>query len=144
MSETQQTLDVMRAVFAGFHAHDLAAVRGLLADDVAMPDPNTGAALHGPDALIAAVSVMLDAFPDLHVSVTNAFADGERGVVEVMRTGTHTGPLRLPSGEVPATGRKLHLGEAVVFVVRGGKVVSFTPYTDQLAGMMQLELLGGG
>lgn len=142
MNNSAQTVAVMREVFAAFHAHDLARFRALLAEDVIMPDASgTGSTLVGPDAVVRAVSMMADAFPDLRVTVRNAFADGERGVAEVLREGTHTGPLRLPVGEVPPTGRALRLPECIVFQVRDGRVVSMTAYTDPLSGMAQLGLL---
>lgn len=141
MNSSARTLTVIHEVFAAFHAHDLARFRALLADDVVMPDATgVGSAVVGPDAVVAAVSVMADAFPDLRVTVKNALADGERGAAEVLREGTHTGPLRLPVGVVPPTGRSLRLPECVTFVVRDGLVTSMTAYTDPLSGMAQLGL----
>jgi ketosteroid isomerase-like protein len=145
MNTSEQTLAVIADVFAAFHAHDLVRFRALLAEDVVMPDATgIGPALSGPDAVVAAVSVVGDAFPDLRVTVTNAFADGERGVAEVLREGTHAGPLRLPGGPISPTGRALRLPECVVFRVRGGRVSSMTAYTDPLSGMTQLGLLPSG
>ena len=143
MTGSENTISVIRAVFAAFNAHDIGHFRVLLAPDVVLPDSSgVGPDLHGPDAVVGAVSVMANAFPDLRVTVRNVFADGERGVAEVLREGTHTGPLNLPTGAVPPTGRSLRLPESVVFVVRDGKVSSMTAYTDILSGMAQLGLLG--
>lgn len=141
-STSAETLAVIHEVFAAFHAHDLARFRTLLAEDVTMPDATgTGNTLVGPDAVVGAVSMMADAFPDLCVTIMNAFADGERGVAEVLREGTHTAPLRLSGGAVPPTGRPLRLPECVVFQVRNGRVASMTAYTDPLSGMAQLGLM---
>jgi steroid delta-isomerase-like uncharacterized protein len=140
---SDETLAVIDAVFAAFNAHEIEQFRVLLAPDVVMPDSSgVGPDLHGPEAVVSAVSVMADAFPDLRVTVRNAFADGERGVAEVLREGTHTGPLNLPTGAVPPTGKLLRLPESVVFVVRDGKVISMTANTDILSGMAQLGLIG--
>lgn len=145
MTTAGQTLAVVREVFAAFDAHDLARFRALLAAEVVMLDATgVGPDLVGVDAVVAAVSVMTDAFPDLRVTVTNIFADGERGVAEVLREGTNSGPLRLPGGTVQPTGRPLRLPECVVFRVHEGHVTSMTAYTDPLSGMAQLGLLPAG
>ena len=142
MSTAAETLRIVHEVFAAFDAHDLERFRRLLAPEVVLGDvTGVGAPVAGPAAVCEAVSVMLDAFPDLRVTVTNSFAEGERGVVEVIRVGTHTGPLRLPTGTIPPTGRPLRLPECVVFRVREGRIHEMTAYTDRLAGMAQLGLL---
>lgn len=139
MNSSEDTLEIIHEVFAAFDAHDLDHFRSLLTPKTVMQDAS-GQIVKGPDAIISAVSMMLDAFPELRVSVTNAFADGLRGVAEVMREGIHSGPLRLPSGEVPPTGKRLRLPETVVFEIQNGKISSMRVYTDQLTGMIQLGL----
>ena len=141
MSTSDQTLAVVRAVFAAFDAHDLDRFRQLLADDAVLVVAGGPPSFEGPDAIVTAVSATLEALPDLRVHVTSAFADGERGAAEVVREGTNTGPVRLPSGEHPPTGRRVRLPECVTFVVREGRVVRMAPYADQLAALAQLGLL---
>ncbi len=137
---SDSTLKIIREVFMAFDAHDLDRFRALLSPEAVMQDAS-GQIVQGPDQIVAGVSVMLEAFPDLRVTITNAFANGEHGVVEVMRQGIHTGPLRLPDREVPPTGRSLRLPESAVFEVRDGRIAAMRVYTDQLTGMMQLGLL---
>lgn len=144
METGDQTLAVIREVFDAFRAHDLNRFRVLLTETSVLRSPSTDTTFTGPDEICAAVSVMLDAFPDLDPQVTNAFADGERGVAEVMRVGTHTGPLRLPTGEVPPTDRQARMAECVVVEVRGGKLASMSAYADPMAAMAQLGLLPDG
>lgn len=140
MNHTDQTLSVVRKVFEAFQAHDLEGFRALLADDAALRDPSTAEVHRGPDAVVAAIKATLDAFPDLRPEVTNLFADGEQAVAEVVRTGTNTGELKMPSGPVPPTGRKVRLPECIIFRVREGKVVSMTAYVDRLHVMEELGL----
>jgi len=140
MNDTKQTLSIVRDVFEAFQAHDLDAFRALLADDAVLRDPSSGQVQRGPDAIVAAVKVVLDAIPDIHPEVENLFADGERAAAEVVRTGTHTGELKLPSGTVPPTGREVRLPESIFFRVREGKLVSMTTYVDRMHVMEQLGL----
>lgn len=69
MSDTEETLSVVRDVFEAFQAHDLDAFRALLADDAVLRDPSSGEVQRGPDAIVTAVKVTLDAIPDIHPEV---------------------------------------------------------------------------
>lgn len=107
------------------------------------PDPVLGlgqdpVSCNAPDAVVAAINATLESFPDLRPEVTNLFADGEQAVAEVVRRGTNTGELTLPSGSVPPTGRDVRLPECIIFRVRDGKVVSMTAYVDRLHVMEEL------
>ena len=142
MSDSDQTLSVVREVFAAFDDHDLDHFRQLLADDAVLDVGGGALTIAGADAIVAAVGVTLVAVPDLRVTVTSAFASGPHGVAEVVREGTHTGPVPLPDGsEAPPTGRAVRLPECAVFEVRGGKVVRMAVYADQLDTSRQLGLL---
>jgi ketosteroid isomerase-like protein len=80
-------------------------------------------------------------FPDLSHEVVDAVESGDTVAVELKVTGTHTGPLRGPGGEIPPTGRPV-VWETVDFVkVRDGKVTSWHVYDDQLAFFVQLGLM---
>lgn len=142
MNDTEQTLSVARDVFEAFQAHDLKAFRALLADDAVLRDPSSGEVQRGPDAIVAAVNVVLNAIPDLHPEVVNLLADGERAAAEVVRTGTHTGDLKLPSGTVPPTGREVRLPESIFMKVRDGKLVSMAAYVDRMHVMEEFGLAG--
>lgn len=144
MSDSDRTLALVREVFAAFDAHDLTRFRALLADDAVLSVGGGEQSFTGPDAIVAAVAVTLDLIPDLRVTVTNAFASGLHGVAEVVREGTHLGPVPLPDGsEAPPTGRAVRLPECAVFEVRGGRVIRMTVYADGLDVSRQLGLLPG-
>ena len=148
MSESEQTLAVVRQVFAAFAAHDLRAFRDLLHPDVVLQVGGGPATITGADAVVAAVSVAIQAIPDLRVTVTSAFAQGPLAAAEVVREGTQTGAAVLPDGTpVPPSGRAVRLPECLVFRVQDGKVVWMARYVDMLDSLRQLGVLpapGGG
>src|SRR5215831_19500271 len=148
MNESEQTLAVVRQVFAAFAAHDLRAFRDLLHPDVVLQVGGGPGTITGADAVVAAVAVTVKAIPDLRVTVASAFAQGPLAAAEVVREGTHTGAAVLPDGTpVPPSGRAVRLPECLVFRVRDGKVVRMTPYVDMLDSLRQLGALpapGGG
>lgn len=142
MSESEQTLAVVRDVFAAFDDHDLDRFRSLLSDDAVLDVGASGRKFEGAEAVVAAAGVTFAVVPDLRVTITNAFASGTRGVAEVVREGTHTGSVPLPDGmEAPPTGRAVRLPECAVFEVRNGQIVRIAVYTDQLSTSQQLGLL---
>src|SRR6266540_658120 len=49
------------------------------------------------------------AFPDGKIEVTNLVAQGDYVIAEFTGRGTHTGPLKGPTGELPATQRRLEM-----------------------------------
>lgn len=133
------TLAVVRAVFGALD--DLDAFRALLAEDAALVVGATGRTVEGADAVVAAVSVTFDLIPDLRVTTTTAFASGAWGVAEVVREGTHLGPVPLPDGTAsPPTGEAVRLPECVVFEVRGGLVQTMRVWADEADTARQLGL----
>jgi len=148
MSESDQTLAVVRRVLAAFAAHDIDAFRDLLDADVVLHVGGGPTTVVGIDAVVAAVSVTVQAIPDLRVTVLSAIADGSLAAAEVVREGTHTGAAVLPDGTpLPPSGRVVRLPECLMFTVRGGKVVRLAPYVDMLDTLRQLGALptqGGG
>lgn len=140
-SRTDETLGVVREVFAAFDAHDLARFRRLLADDARLVVGASGQIIEGAEPVVAAVAVTFELIPDLRVTVSRAFASGPEGMAEVVREGTHTGDVPLPDGSTsPATGRAVRLPECVVFEVREGLVRQMTVWADELDTARQLGL----
>src|SRR6266545_4417750 len=67
--------------------------------------------LHAPDGTVdregykKSMQAMLTAFPDWHCRVDQIIADGHAIAARITVTGTNTGPLVLPQGTYPPTGR---------------------------------------
>jgi predicted ester cyclase len=66
---------------------------------------------------------------------------GDAAATEVVFTGTHTGPMLSPSGEIPPTGRRVTLRSASVLEMKDGLIASEHVYLDQLEMMGQLGLM---
>jgi len=110
-----------------------------LAPDACLIDIVSKEAVNGPDAIVAAVRPMLRAFPDLDVEVTSLTVEGDRAVAELMRWGTHTGPLDTPEGEIPPTGNRVRMPEVIVMEMESGKVEVMKAYVDRHEIMTQLR-----
>jgi predicted ester cyclase len=79
-----------------------------------------------------------DAFSDFHVELFDLKAVGDHVYTRYRMTGTHDGTLRTPSGEVPATHRKMDTWGLVESRFDGGLCVEEWNSTDQLTLMRQL------
>src|SRR5262249_39623606 len=148
MSESDQTLSVVRRVFAAFAAHDLDAFRDLLHPDVVLHIGGGPTTLAGIDAGAAAVSVTVRAVPHLRGTVGSAFPPGPLPPPGGGRGGAPNGAAGPPGGTpLPPSGRAVRLPECLMFTVRGGKVMRMAPYVDMLDTLRQLGALpmpGGG
>jgi ketosteroid isomerase-like protein len=83
----------------------------------------------------------LRAFPDGRIHRDRYVEDGDSVVVEGRFTGTNTGPLQTPAGELPATGRPLELPFADVFRLAGGRITEHRIYYDTVGMLAQLGLM---
>jgi quinol monooxygenase YgiN/predicted ester cyclase len=97
-----------------------------------------GLKLLGRDAAEALWSTWHAAFPDNRIETVAIHADDRGGAQEGRFIGTHTGTLRSPAGDIPATGRPFDGRFCGVYRFDQGKVISFHLYFDQADVMAQL------
>jgi predicted ester cyclase len=81
------------------------------------------------------------AMPDGKHTVTRVVQAGDKFAFEGHWTGTHTGPLATPSGEVPPTGRTVTLPFCAVGTQRERRLSVVSVYLDQLSMLAQLGLV---
>lgn len=108
--------------------------------DVAVTTPFTelGSAAEWQGLLVQ----FADAMPDGAHHLVDVISEGERLAAWGTWTGTHTGPLATPRGDVPATGRRVELRFcAVAELDAEGRFRRIQTYLDQLAMLTQLGLV---
>jgi predicted ester cyclase len=109
--------------------------------DVQLPG---GPRLTGREAAETTWSMYQDAFPDGRIETIAIHADDRGGVHESRATGTHTGILRGPAGEIAPTGKPVHLRLCSVYEFQEGKITSQHVYFDQAEFLSQLGITPGG
>jgi heme-degrading monooxygenase HmoA/predicted ester cyclase len=102
-----------------------------------------GIQLAGREAAERIWNTWQEAFPDNRIETIAIHADGRGGVHEFRATGSHSGTLRGPAGEIPATGRTVEMGMCGVYEFEEGKITSFHLYFDQAELLGQLGLAAG-
>ena len=100
-----------------------------------------GMTLPGSEGYKQSGQFFAEAFPDSTIEVTNVFATEDQFVLEYTGHGTNNGPLHLPMGDIPATGRWAELRLCDVAQIRGGKIVSYRSYYDTMTLLQQLGLV---
>lgn len=98
----------------------------------------SGTRFRGPSGAIEFGQMWADGFPDGRATIENVVASGDHAVVQFTGRGTHTGALRTPAGEIPATGRSVTLDFCDVVEIRDGKIRLSQSYFDSASMLMQL------
>jgi steroid delta-isomerase-like uncharacterized protein len=109
------------------------------ADDVVVHSP--GSRLMGRAARVKSMHDMMAGFPDAEVTVDRVFTEEDWICAELTFEGTHTQPITLPHGPLPATGREVTFPYCAVMRLRGDKVAEVHEYFDRAELMTQLGML---
>jgi ketosteroid isomerase-like protein len=107
--------------------------------DGTFTDESIGVTWAGPDELPEQVENYARAFPDMHRELHRLYVSGDIVVVQLALQGTHLGPLHLPAGTLPPTGRRMDAPCCDVFELADGKIKRFDCYP---AGTVILTQLG--
>jgi predicted ester cyclase len=138
VSELQSLIEQHYANFSA--GGNVEADREIFSPDVVTIAPG-GPPLQGIDAFLAFERGFHRGFPDGRGEVKSVVESGNRIAVQGLYSGTNTGPLATPQGEIPPTGRRLELPYGDFFEVEDGKVTRHEIYFDQLVMLMQLGLM---
>ena len=134
MTSEELVVSMLRDSDAG----DLDAFRARLAPDCDWRNPMLRAT--GPDDVIAGIAGYRAAFPDYRHELSLVVSAGDTVAIEGEWTGSNTGPLATPEGELPPTGRAVRVPFAAVARTQGERVASVHVYLDPLGFMAQLGL----
>jgi len=111
-------------------------------EDAEFVNPLAGR-LKGRDAISAHFTQLYETYPDIKVTAQRILNDGNVIVVEYTVTGTNTGPLPLPTGEVlPATNKKIEVAAVDVATNdANARITSIHQYFDAASALQQLGLM---
>ena len=123
-----------------FNAHDEQRIRSLYEENVVFAAPG-GIRLEGVDSVVEYVMAWLGAFPDARLEVELEIVDGDWAAQRFVFEGTHEELLNLPSGELPATHRRLRVHGVEFMRVEGGRICEEYLCYDQAEVLTQLGLI---
>jgi len=94
----------------------------------------------GPAQVLGFLGAFWEAFPDGRLEIVRSIGEGSLAAAEGIFSGTHTGILRTPNGDVPPTGRKVKIRWMAMYEISGEELRSEHLYFDQSELMTQLGL----
>ena len=136
----QLIIEAAKAPVLAYGEKDWNAVKASVAPDVLHDEVATHRKTRGVDQLITCWKGWGTAFPDSKATFRKAFFSGTTVVLELTWRGTHRGPLDMPGGSVPATGKSIELPACLIVEIEGGKAKSMRHYFDMATILQQLGI----
>jgi steroid delta-isomerase-like uncharacterized protein len=135
MKPSQNTKIVLDLLEAAWNRGDTSAIDRAVAENHIEHEPDGDEI--GPDHLTETVRAYRAAFPDLHMSVDDQIADGDRVVIRWTATGTHRAELN----GIPATGHTAKVSGVFIHKLADGLITESWSMFDQLGLLGQLGVL---
>ncbi len=135
-----QARDVVEEFYARFNAGDLEGATAVFKPDVESTEPALGT-VRTVQEWREYGEAFRRAMPDARLMIVSAIESGNTIAVEGRFSGTHTGPLASPQGEIPPSGRSIDIPYADFFELEDGRVARHRVYYDQLGMLTQLGLV---
>ena len=120
---------------------DMAGWSAAFTVDGTFTDMSINVTWTGPDELPEQVVNYARAFPDMHRELYQVYVSGNMVVVQLALQGTHLGPLHLPAGTLPPTGKRMDAPCCDVFELIDGKIKRFDCYPEGTIILTQLGVL---
>ena len=124
---------IIRSVYEAANKHNLALMLEFTAPDYV----DHTAQLRGLESFKQSETIFFKGFPDLHVTIEDMTAEGDRVWVHLKYEGTHTGEYR---GIAP-TGKKFAMTAFSIFRIVEGKVAERETVYDMLDFYKQLGVI---
>ena len=131
----------IRKAYQIAESQDVAGWVKCFTEDGTFTDESIGITYRGASELGRKLEIYATAFPDMHRELYRFFSVGDIVVVELALQGSHKGPLQLPLGTIPPTGRRMNAPCCDVFRLKGGKIQSSNCYASSTVLLTQLGLL---
>ena len=136
MSVEENKAIVHRIMEEIFNKGNVAAADELIASNFVDHNPVSGQPA-GLEGLKQVVTMFRTAFPDLHCTVEEMIAEGDKVVARGTIRGTHKGEFM----GVPPTGKRVRVTGIDIARIAGGKVVERWGNFDEMGMMQQLGVV---
>ncbi len=125
-----------------FNDRDVDGWVALFAEDAVIHDPFFPEPHKGREAIKNVEKAVLRAFPDMQWRQLRPPLDvGDRVAVEIAAHAVHDGPMEMPGGEVPATGRAISFETGVFWLIGpDGLITEERSYFDATGVAAQLGI----
>jgi ketosteroid isomerase-like protein len=134
--------EIIRRLYRLAEDKDVPGFVNAFTSDGTFTDESIEVVYRGPN-IGKTVEIYATAFPDMHRELYQMYSAGNNiVVVQLALQGTHLGPLSLPRGTIPATGKRMNAPCCDVFELSGDKIKRFDCYPSGSVVLTQLGVLG--
>ena len=117
------------------NAHSLDAIDSIFAEDFVDHMASSGGLyLGGMEGLKRGYATFLNAFPDVHVTVEDMIAEGDKVVAYKTVAGTHRGTHL----GIPPTGKRVQWQNIGIYRIKNGKIAEYWGLLDEMSLIRQL------
>src|SRR5258708_20713448 len=120
MSNTQHE-QIIRKGYAVAEAMDVPGFDNAFTPDGTFTDEACGNVFTGSKELAIMLQVFGNAFQDMHRELHRFYSVDDMVIVELALQGTHNGPLAVPGGFIPPSGKRMNAPAATCFGSWAGK-----------------------
>lgn len=135
---SQQFIEAAKAPVQAYNKKDWNAVKAAVAPGFVYDEVPTQRKANGTEEVVRVWRDWATALPDSQATFHNAYVSDNTVILELTWRGTHTGPLKTPEGEIPATGKKIEIRACQVTELAGGKPKTTRQYFDMTTLLQQL------
>lgn len=134
---TDTNKQICRDYFKAFLARDAGWMEKRVSKTFVRHDPGLDFEVRGPEGVLQLHDALMPAFPDMKLDLEDLVAEGEKVLVRLVISATHTGPL----GEMAATGKPIRIAVLDLFQIRDGVLIEHWAQLDNLGMLKQLGAL---
>jgi steroid delta-isomerase-like uncharacterized protein len=138
----QDNKEIIRRAYKIAEDRDIPGWIAAFTEDGVFTDESIEVEYRGPNELAKTIENYAKAFPDMHREIYRMYDSGNNiVVVQLALQGTHLGPLNLPMGTIPATGKRMNAPCCDVFELSGDKIKRFDCYPSGSVVLTQLGVI---
>ncbi len=138
----KQLIAAAKAPLMAYNDKNWDALKASITPNFVYDEVATERKVQGVDNVMPLMKEWGAAIPDSKATFDNAYVSGNTVVIELTWRGTHTGPLNLPSGSVPGSGKSIEIRSCNVFEITGDKASMQRQYFDMGTMLRQLGIGG--
>lgn len=140
MSAEENKVTVRRLAEEVFNKGGMSVVPELIAHDYVYNSPF--GEFKGPLGFLLFAAMTRSAFPDIHMTIDDMVAEGDKVVISWNVSGTHQGPLQEGNlKEIPPTGKKVKWTGITIYRIVDGKVIEEKCEENTLGLMRQIGVV---
>jgi steroid delta-isomerase-like uncharacterized protein len=129
---------IVQQYLAVFNEGNLALIDEICDPEYVRHDRGLPEDVVGLEAFKNYITSLRTTYPDFKVTIDDLIVKGDKIVTRWTLTGTNTGPLQTPMGELPPTGKKMSVPGAEIVIVANGKITETWIFYNQLYFYQQL------